>query len=509
VPILTSHSHFLLFDSDLLFFRKPVEILSWCKTTPEECWFNRDVQESCSVPEKIARELFGIDLWPKVQLRRQFAIQRSNRFRALRAHPARDRCPPLPRMVDRTNVDRSLRIQIWKRGAASRNLRSILNKQIEAGYSDAPLCRRSAAALLWRRYKPAEKGTLHMKVLFAPDYRAGVAYQELLARALDRNGVSVEFLAGYRRVFPLYRSMRSWQGDILHLHWPEKYFERRNDAGDLFRKLRYPLDLSLALRRVKLVVTAHDLYPHNRFGEPLVSGNIQRTYDCASRIIAHSDAALDALCETYRIDRSKCAAIRHGDLSRSFGMLPDFDESRTALGIPSEEKLCLIFGTVEPYKGLEPVIDYWPRARPSVTLVILGKPFSREYERSIRSLAGGAAGVRLELGWQSEDKLHQWLAAANCVLFNYRFILTSGAASLARSLGIPMLIPKRLSTIDLIEPHPLVFRFTDFESDFSDLLQRAAAHERDANAAAAFREESGWEKIAAKTVDVYRAVLNA
>ena len=59
-----------------------------------------------------------------------------------------------------------------------------------------------------------------MKVLFAPDWRAGVPYQTLLAAALAALGVKVEFLAGYKRALALTRLVRAREFDVLHLHWP-------------------------------------------------------------------------------------------------------------------------------------------------------------------------------------------------------------------------------------------------------------------------------------------------
>ena len=66
-------------------------------------------------------------------------------------------------------------------------------------------------------------------------------------------------------------------------------------------------------------------------------------------------------------------------------------------------------------------------------------------------------------GWPRRD-LREWLSAADAVLFNYRAIFTSGAACLARSYGVPMLMPRRLQTVELDEPSPLVFRF-DLDGD--------------------------------------------
>jgi hypothetical protein len=55
-----------------------------------------------------------------------------------------------------------------------------------------------------------------MNILFAPDYRAGVPYQTLLADALIRRGANVRFLQGYKRVFPLSRLLQDQDCDILH-----------------------------------------------------------------------------------------------------------------------------------------------------------------------------------------------------------------------------------------------------------------------------------------------------
>jgi glycosyltransferase involved in cell wall biosynthesis len=345
-----------------------------------------------------------------------------------------------------------------------------------------------------------------MKVFFAPDYREGVAYQALLADALAECGVDVTFPAGHRRVLPLWRGIKGWTGDLLHLHWPEKFFERRGDGLDFCRKLRYPLDLKLTLGRLPIILTAHDRLPHNRSG-PVLQRNFQRTYDAARAVIVHSHRAGEVIRETYRTPQEKIHVIPHGDLSVSLHPLPSRADARKALGIPLEERLCLMFGTVEPYKGIEPVVDWWRRASPAATLAVTGKPFTSDYGAAIRMRAGGATSkIRFDLAWQTDEALERWLAAADCVLFHYRAIFTSGAACLARSLGIPILIPRRLDTVDLAEPHRLVFRFDDLETDFHGALEAALAAGPDPAAAEGWRRATAWTSIAGETARVYAGV---
>jgi len=345
-----------------------------------------------------------------------------------------------------------------------------------------------------------------MKVFFAPDYREGVAYQALLSDALAAQGVDVVFPRGHRRVLPLWRGIREWSGDLLHLHWPEKFFQVRRDGLDFWRKVRYPLDLALTARHLPIVLTAHDLCPHNRWGETLLQSNFQRTYDAARAIIVHSEKAGEVVRATYRAAPDKVCVIPHGDLSAALGPLSSRKESRAALRIAEGERVCLMFGTVEPYKGIEPVLDWWGSADPPATLAVVGRAFSPEYGAALRRRAGASAKIRLEFTWQTDEALKRWLAAADCVLFHYRSIFTSGAACLSRSLGIPILIPARLDTVDLAEPHPLVFRFDTMQTGFRPALEAALATHPDYALAESWRQATAWTHIAAETASVYRSV---
>ncbi|WP_407186773.1 glycosyltransferase [Bradyrhizobium centrosematis] len=347
-----------------------------------------------------------------------------------------------------------------------------------------------------------------MRVLFAPDYRAGNPYQQMLADALRDHSIQTEFLSDYRRLLPLWRGVKDFDCDLLHLHWPEKYYQRRGDGIDLLRRLRYPTDLRLALRRLPLVFTAHDLLPHNRAGESFLQSNYQYTLNRAKVVFAHSSAAAAALSKTYRFDDRKCRVIPHGDLAKSGLHLPNRIVSRDLLGLPQDEAICLMFGRVEPYKGIEEVIRWWVK-RESVTLAIVGEPISLQYSNRIRDLAHASSRVRLCLEWQSGEQLRNWLAAVDCALFNYSAILTSGAASEARSYGVPILLPHRLSTIDLMEPHPRVFRFNTMESDFDTSLHQALAVGHSYEGAREWRELTSWRKVAQATSECYRSLMNA
>ena len=347
-----------------------------------------------------------------------------------------------------------------------------------------------------------------MKVLFAPDWRAGVPYQTLLAAALAELGVKVEFLAGYKRALALTRLVRAREFDVLHLHWPDAYYPRMHDGFDWWRQARFATDLALATRRHPLVFTAHNFAPHNRSGEFCEERNARAPFVQARAVIAHSAAARDQIVQQRGVPAERVHVIPHGDLSLPLGTAVPRPEARRRLDLP-EGPLCLMFGTVEPYKGIEEVLAHWRAARPGAALFVVGKPCTPEYATQISELAQGLQNVSLRLDWIPDEQLGLWLSAADAVLFNYPQIFTSGAASLARSWGVPIILPKRLATLDLAEPSPFVQRFESFAADFAAALAGALATTPSFAAAADWRAATAWSRIARATAEVYARVLGA
>jgi len=345
-----------------------------------------------------------------------------------------------------------------------------------------------------------------MEVLFAPDWRNGGPYQRLLAEALAAHGVHVSFLSQYKRVLPLTRLLQSTRADLLHLHWPEAYYPHMKDRWDKFRRARFVFDLTLATRHTRFVLTAHNLCEHRSPHLPSARANYAAAYQRANLVFAHSAMARTRLVETYGVDEKKIRIVPHGDLSVVMPPPIPRDEARARLGLP-QGPVCLMFGTVEPYKGQEEVIAYWKEARPPARLLIVGKPSSPDYGQSLRQLAADVPGITLHFEWLTDPELALFLCAADCALFNYRAIFTSGAATLARSWGLPILLPARLDTVDLAEPNTRVLRFDSLDARFLQKLAAALAIAPDYDSAENWRERTSWARVAELTAAGYREVL--
>jgi hypothetical protein len=166
-----------------------------------------------------------------------------------------------------------------------------------------------------------------------------------------------------------------------------------------------------------------------------------------------------------------------------------------------------MFGAVEPYKGIEEVISAWPPDTHDLSLAIVGKPVSEAYGAHIARLAASKPNVVVRLERIADAGVRLWLSAVDCVVFNYHAVFTSGTACLARSYGIPLLIPAHITTVDLGEPHATVIRFHSAATDMLSKLWVALNVRPDFSAARHWRQQTSWTYVAQETAAVYRRVL--
>jgi beta-1,4-mannosyltransferase len=332
-----------------------------------------------------------------------------------------------------------------------------------------------------------------LEVLFAPDWRVGNPYQELLAKALRPHAINVSFIDGYKRIFPLRRLLATRRCDVLHLHWPEAYYPRKGDGFDWFRFARFSFDLAGATKRCVLATTAHNFRSRAAHVE-------------AGVVFAHSALARQRLIQSFELPAEKVRVIPHGDLSVALGPPHPASMARSKLGL-DPGKLAVVFGTVEPYKGLEEIVEWWRHTQADIKLAIIGKPMTPDYGLQILRQIGNVRNIVYRFDWLPNELLRFWLSAADVTIFNYRSVFTSGAANLARSFGVPIVLPWRLDTVVLDEPTPYVCRFTSFATDFGEQLTAALAVRSDFAAASSWREACNWDRVACLTADGYRYAL--
>jgi glycosyltransferase involved in cell wall biosynthesis len=118
------------------------------------------------------------------------------------------------------------------------------------------------------------------------------------------------------------------------------------------------------------------------------------------------------------------------------------DTAREALGLPADGEVVLFFGFIRRYKGLDVLLDAWPRvrARRPATLVVAGEPYedAEDTRRRARE-AGGEPAVRLLDRYIGDAEVEALFKAADVVVLPYRSATQSGVTSVAYALGLPVI----------------------------------------------------------------------
>ncbi|MGD9957028.1 MAG: glycosyltransferase, partial [Candidatus Nanopelagicales bacterium] len=286
-----------------------------------------------------------------------------------------------------------------------------------------------------------------MRILALP--RDPNPYQESLYRAMRRRGARVRYagrLTPSRSLnillLPLETAaFRLSGGRVVHLHWV--YGFRPGGAGRwplLARAGRAWFGLWLALCRllgVRLVWTAHNALPHAPVFPDDAEARRALVRSC-DLVIAHAPQALGELAEIGCRPR-RSALVPMGPARPPGGPAP-----RPPVRAEGEPLRLLFFGKVEPYKGVEDLLDALALvpAGADVALTVAGE--CRDPGLAARLRAGAARAGRpvdLRLAAAPEDEVDALFARHHAVVLPFRRVTTSSSAALALEQARPLVVP--------------------------------------------------------------------
>ena len=189
-------------------------------------------------------------------------------------------------------------------------------------------------------------------------------------------------------------------------------------------------------RGAKIVLTVHDLLPHD-------SGQRYRTtfvdlYARADALICHSDSVKARLAAEFGVPEAKISVIPHGPF---FYDLPSAgaEEALAGLGLERGKPMVLWQGIIFPYKGIDLLLAAWRQVEarvPEAVLVIAGTGAPELLEQIRRQISElGLTRVKTEFRFVSTEELVALYRAADVVVYPYRAITTSGALATGLALG--------------------------------------------------------------------------
>ena len=138
----------------------------------------------------------------------------------------------------------------------------------------------------------------------------------------------------------------------------------------------------------------------------------------ADRLVANTAQERDELVGLYGADPDRVDVVHPGVDLDVFRPLPR-DEARDRLGLPSDERIVLFAGRLQPHKGPDVAIEAVARLEPDVRLVIVGGPSGTgtEHPEALAELASdrGVADRVSLVPPVDQRNLADWYAAADVV----------------------------------------------------------------------------------------------
>ena len=331
-------------------------------------------------------------------------------------------------------------------------------------------------------------------------------YGTLLAEALERRGVEVEFARDFDENYLRANQRRV---DVVHLNWLQlEYYD--DDARAMSGRMRDFVD-RLGLARdlgYGLVWTAHNLYPHLRTHQSIDHEARLATCRLATAVIAHCEVAADEVRRAFG-RTSGLFVIPHGHFVGAYPDLYTREQARAALGVPDGAFVYGLFaGNLRPYKGIEHLIDTFRRLAGEDNWLVLSGGSKDAYGEALRAYADGHPRIALRTYARapSED-VSLIMRAANAIVLPFVAATTSGTLILALSWAKPVVAPALGCLPETVDSAAGIL----YDPTEPDALYRAmlAIREREPDAASraalACAERLDWDDIAAKTVEAYRA----
>lgn len=198
--------------------------------------------------------------------------------------------------------------------------------------------------------------------------------------------------------------------------------------------------LTMLLRRIPLIITCHNVFPHERF--PLDRFLTRLVLNRADGYIVQS-----------RLDEKDLLTIKP-DARRIVTPHPTYnafrmkgmsrEEARQCIGIGADVPMLLFFGFVREYKGLKYLLDALPEIReqiPDSMLWIVGD-FGDDKHLYLEQIERNDIqnSVRLVEGYVPDQEVEQYFAASDLVVLPYVSATQSGIVQIAYGFEKPVVV---------------------------------------------------------------------
>jgi glycosyltransferase involved in cell wall biosynthesis len=283
-------------------------------------------------------------------------------------------------------------------------------------------------------------------------------YTKMVADAVEQGGNSPLPLRD-TKFFPIRRACQAGV-DLIHLFWPSNFYHSSTWLGTLLKRVMFADGLR-CLKKIPLIYSADNLYPHDADSPDFEKSQIQKIVNQADGIIVASKAAQEIFSKSYHIpETTKFFVVPHCNYIGKYKDTISRNQARIKLGISSQEKVILSLGRINKYKGLGLLSKAFFAADVKDShLLIAGSCNQPEIIEEINrnnQPESARAKMTIHARFIPDDEIQVYMRAADCVVLSYDDVpMNPGSVILAMSFGLPVCCVDTGSVAEILGPRCL------------------------------------------------------
>lgn len=234
------------------------------------------------------------------------------------------------------------------------------------------------------------------------------------------------------------RALRS-SFDVFHVHWPESVWSEESLVRSVLRGMAFLGAAGwLKLRGTKIVLTVHNLQPHEN-ERPRLNSVLTRVFDrLVDRVQILAESSRTPVAR--RIGREvPIDFVPMGSFVDNYGPLPEIER----------QDRILHFGSIRPYKNTPTLLRTLSASETEWEVMVCGHCSEPELSREIEDLARDDDRILLNLGKVPETAVPSLHAESRLAVLPFTTIENSSTVMLALSLRLPVLAPRQGSLPEL------------------------------------------------------------
>jgi beta-1,4-mannosyltransferase len=238
---------------------------------------------------------------------------------------------------------------------------------------------------------------------------------------------------------------------VVHFHWLHRIFDKCTDAAEANKAVDHLLKVAARQKAAgrTLLWTLHNVTSHrSRFLQQEV-----RLRAAFAELVDHihiMNPKTAALCAPhYKLEFEKLFHVPHPSYQGVYGDYISAATARLSLGLQPADKVFLLFGALEPYKGVRTFLAQLDalqaKMEGTAKIIIAGREGAGSFMEDMYALTAGRADVQLHLGHIGDQSVQTYFRAADVAVCAHRAGLNSGVAATALTFGCPTVIADRMA----------------------------------------------------------------